>query len=122
MQTRMKPTKQLGVGLWGASRGFLAHWAVLDKQRIDNYQIAIPSRINAGTTTPTRTPGPMEKALLNTPILETAFRNADDFAAIDIQRTIQSFDPCMNCTAHVLVNGSEQVLSKVIDTSFVPVK
>ena len=120
--TNEAQTKQLGVGLWGASRGFLAHWAVLDKQRIDNYQIAIPSRINAGTTTPTRTPGPMEKALLNTPILETAFRNADDFAAIDIQRTIQSFDPCMNCTAHVLVNGSEQVLSKVIDTSFVPVK
>ena len=118
--TNEAQTKQLGVGLWGASRGFLAHWAVINNQQIENYQIAIPSRINAGTTTPARTPGPMEKALLNTPILETGFRTADDFAAIDIQRTIQSFDPCMNCTAHVLVNGSEQVLSKVVDTSFVP--
>ncbi|NJO13404.1 MAG: nickel-dependent hydrogenase large subunit, partial [Gammaproteobacteria bacterium] len=37
--------RHLGVGLWGASRGFLAHWAIITDHVIRNYQIAIPSRI-----------------------------------------------------------------------------
>lgn len=110
--------RRLGVGLWGASRGFLAHWAVIDNQHIDNYQISIPSRVNVGTRTPTQELGPLEKALNNTPILETRQSHISDFQAIDIQRTIQSFDPCMTCSAHVLVQGSDIVLDKEIDTSF----
>lgn len=108
---------QLGVGLWGASRGFLAHWAVIKDHVIDNYQIAIPSRINVGTATPARTPGPLENALVNTPLIESRFKNETDFTGIDIQRTIQSFDPCMNCSARLLINNSNQVLEKIIDTS-----
>lgn len=110
--------QQLGVGLWGASRGFLAHWAVIKDHVIDNYQISIPSRVNVGTCTQQEEPGPLEKALLNTPILESKFTNEDNFSAIDIQRTIQSFDPCMSCSAHILIDGSHKVIDKVIDTSF----
>lgn len=119
--------KQLGVGLWGASRGFLAHWAVLNNQRIDNYQIAIPSRINVGTRSPSREPGPLEKALINTPIIENKFTQPSEFSGIDIQRTIQSFDPCMSCTSHILVNGhnsqavdnrTDITIDSVIDTGF----
>ena len=113
-----KAGQQLGVGLWGASRGFLAHWAVIKDQVIDNYQIAIPSRVNVGTRTRNDELGPLEKALLNTPIIESRFNNAEDFSGIDIQRTIQSFDPCMNCSSHVLIDKSDRVLVKVIDTSF----
>ncbi|MFZ6654644.1 nickel-dependent hydrogenase large subunit [Undibacterium sp. TJN19] len=122
---------QLGVGLWGASRGFLAHWAVIQDQVIDNYQIAIPSRINVGTCTPGQVPGPLEMALQNTPILESRFRhggngdnrcnddnNVRDFTGIDIQRTIQSFDPCMSCHAHILIDQSNEVLLREIDTHF----
>ncbi len=116
--SRERTGQQLGVGLWGASRGFLAHWAVIADQVIDNYQIAIPSRVNVGTSTPTGELGPLEKALLNTPILESQFNHAQDFSAIDIQRAIQSFDPCMNCSAHVLLDPGDTVLVKVIDTSF----
>lgn len=112
-----KSGQQLGVGLWGASRGFLAHWAVLKDQVIDNYQITIPSRVNVGTCTPTRQPGPLESALLNTPLLESRFKNENDFFGIDIQRTIQSFDPCMTCSARLLINNSDQVVERVIDTS-----
>jgi hydrogenase large subunit len=112
-----KGGQQLGVGLWGASRGFLAHWAVLKDQVIDNYQITIPSRVNVGTCTPTREPGPLESALLNTPLLESKFKDENDFFGIDIQRTIQSFDPCMTCSARLLINNSDQVLERVIDTS-----
>ena len=109
---------QLGVGLWGASRGFLAHWAVVKDQVIDNYQIAIPSRLNVGTCTPKQTLGPLERALQNTPIIESRFRNASDFSGIDIQRTIQSFDPCMSCAAHLLIDQSNEVLTREIDTTF----
>ena len=109
---------QLGVGLWGASRGFLAHWAVIKDHVIDNYQIAIPSRVNVGTRTPGLEAGPLEKALLNTPLIESSFTGAGDFAAIDIARTIQSFDPCMSCSAHVLLDQGGAVLVKPIDTSF----
>ena len=109
---------QLGVGLWGASRGFLAHWAVIRNERIENYQLAIPSRINVGTRTPAQVPGPLELALNNTPILESNFSNASDFSGIDIQRTIQSFDPCMTCAAHILVDQTAEVLLREIDTKF----
>jgi hydrogenase large subunit len=109
---------RLGVGLWGASRGFLAHWAVIKDHVIDNYQIAIPSRINVGTCTPQQVPGPLEMALKNTPIIESRFSNANDFSGIDIQRTIQSFDPCMSCAAHILIDKTHEVLVKEIDTHF----
>ncbi|QAU23163.1 cytochrome C [Dyella sp. M7H15-1] len=108
--------RHLGVGLWGASRGFLAHWAVLDEQKIDNYQIAIPSRINVGTRTPDCTPGPLEQALCNTPIIESRYKGPDDFVGIDIQRAIQSFDPCMDCTAYILINDGATVLERTVDT------
>lgn len=108
--------RRLGVGLWGASRGFLAHWAVLDDQLIDNYQIAIPSRINVGTRTPNQEPGPLEQALANTCIIESRYSGPDDFVGIDIQRAIQSFDPCMDCSAYILVGDGATVLKRAIDT------
>jgi hydrogenase large subunit len=114
--TELPTGRRLGVGLWGASRGFLAHWAVLDDQVIDNYQIAIPSRINVGTRTPNGIPGPLERALCNTSIIESRYSGPDDFAGIDIQRTIQSFDPCMDCTAYILIGDGATVLERTIDT------
>jgi hydrogenase large subunit len=60
----------------------------------------------------------LEQAVLNTPILETAFKNEDDFQGIDIQRSLQSFDPCMKTTALILVLGSNTLLDRVIDTCF----
>jgi hydrogenase large subunit len=108
----------LGVGLWGAGRGFLAHWANIKDGVIENYQLAIPSRINSSPRTPWGTPGVLEQSVLNTPILETAFQNEDDFQGIDLQRAIQSFDPCIKTTAHILMQGRNKALERVIDTSF----
>lgn len=110
--------KSLGVGLWGAGRGFLAHWAVLDRGRIENYQIAIPSRINAGPRSPFGQLGSCEQAVLNTPIIESRFKNADDYTGIDVQRALQSFDPCMTCTTHILIKGTDKIIDDVVDTSF----
>lgn len=108
----------LGVGLWGASRGFLAHWAKLSNGTIENYQIAIPSRVNASTRTPWGELGPCEQAVLNTPIIESNFSNEDDFVGIDIQRAIQSFDPCMSCTSHIYFPLTGAVKDSVVDTGF----
>ncbi len=110
--------KQLGVGLWGAGRGFLAHWAVLNQGKIENYQISIPSRVNASPRTPWGDMGPCERAVLNTPIIESKFTDEKDFAGIDIQRAIQSFDPCMSTTTHILLEDSDTIVNGVIDTSF----
>lgn len=108
--------QRLGVGLWGASRGFLAHWAVLNDGVIENYQMSIPSRVNAGTRASEQQLGPIETALRNTPIIESRVNASTPFRGIDIQRTIQSFDPCMPCTSQVYVEDRRALLNQVIET------
>jgi hydrogenase large subunit len=48
---------------------------------------------------------------MNTPILEQ-FHRPEDFKAIDILRTIRSFDPCMPCTTHVYA-GSQTIVREI---------
>ena len=53
--------------------------------------------------------------MLNTPILEN-FASEETFKGIDILRTIRSFDPCMPCTTHIHVDGTDQVVTREINT------
>jgi hydrogenase large subunit len=106
-----------GAGFCGAGRGFLAHWAVVRDGAIANYQIAVPSRINAGPRAPWGELGACERAVKNTPIVESNFKGDADFAGIDILRTIQSFDPCMPCTAQMQMVGNGRVLERVVATT-----
>jgi hydrogenase large subunit len=92
--------ERLGVGFWGAGRGFLAHWLVMDKGKITNYQISTPSTIMASPRDPWGQPGAYEAAIARTPIIEQ-FASPDHFKAVDLLRTVRSFDPCMPCTTHV---------------------
>jgi len=91
--------ERLGVGFWGAGRGFLTHHLVMDNGKIANYQICTPSTINASPRDPWGQLGPYEEAVVNTPIIEEA-PDAASFTSIDMLRTIRSFDPCMPCTTH----------------------
>lgn len=100
--------RRFGVGFGGAGRGMLAHWAVLDDASISNYQISIPSRINAGPG------GAVEQAVLNTRIVESRWKGAEDFQGIDIVRAIQSFDPCMPCKAHLGFTGTSFTSAKEV--------
>ncbi|MHB1523721.1 MAG: nickel-dependent hydrogenase large subunit [Candidatus Dormibacteria bacterium] len=104
--------ERLGVGFWGAGRGFLTHHCVIDKGVISNYQIVTPSTWNASPKDPFGNPGPYEEAVLNTPILES-FDRPQDFKGIDILRTIRSFDPCMPCTTHIYAEGQLMVSREV---------
>lgn len=92
--------ERVGVGFWGAGRGFLTHHLVMDKGKIVNYQICTPSTINASPRDAFDQPGPYEEAVLNTPVLEK-FGDPSRFTSVDMLRAIRSFDPCMPCTTHV---------------------
>ena len=105
----------MGVGFWGAGRGFLSHHLVIDDGAIANYQILTPSTLNASPHTPWGTPGPYEEAVLNTPILENIDPDKK-FKGIDILRAIRSFDPCMPCTTHITVNESDYMVTREVTT------
>ncbi len=108
-----KKGQQIGVGFWGAGRGWLAHHVVIEKGAVTNYQITTPSTINASPRDPWGNPGAYEEAVLNTPILEN-FDGPESYKGIDILRTIRSFDPCMPCTTHILAN--DRLITREVNT------
>ena len=105
----------IGVGAWGAGRGFLTHHLVIDNGVIGNYQIITPSTLNAAPRTPWGALGPYEEAVMNTPLLEE-FQKFENFQGIDILRAIRSFDPCMPCTTHIMDNNSSHVVTREVTT------
>ncbi len=106
----------IGVGFWGAGRGFLAHWCVIEDGLLANYQICTPSTVNACPKTPWGEAGAYEQSVVNTVIVESNFKDEKDFKGIDILRAIRSFDPCMPCTTHVMVEGSDRVITREVTT------
>jgi hydrogenase large subunit len=105
--------ERIGVGFWGAGRGWLTHHLVMDKGALVNYQIVTPSTINASPTDPFGQRGAYEEAVLNTPILEE-YDSPDQFTGIDIFRAIRSFDPCMPCTTQV--HTDQTIITREINT------
>ena len=88
------PEEAKGVGLSEAPRGALAHWIVIKNQKIDNYQLVVPSTWNASPRDPNGQMSAYEASLIGTPI-------ADPEKPVEILRTIHSFDPCIACAVHV---------------------
>lgn len=105
----------IGAGFWGAGRGYLTHHATIDNGALSNYQILTPSTWNASPRDPWGNPGPYEEAVLNTPILEE-FSSPENYKGVDILRTIRSFDPCMPCTTHIHVDGTDHVVLREVNT------
>jgi hydrogenase large subunit len=105
--------ERIGVGFWGAGRGWLTHHLVMDKGALVNYQIITPSTINASPKDPMGQPGAYEEAVLNTPILEE-YDRPEDFTGIDIFRTLRSFDPCMPCTTQVHID--DRIVTQEVNT------
>jgi hydrogenase large subunit len=106
----------IGVGFWGAGRGFLSHHCEISDGLLANYQIVTPSTVNACPKTPWGEPGPYEQAVLNTPIIETNIADRAKFQGIDVLRALRSFDPCMPCTTHVMVEGSDRIVTREVTT------
>jgi len=108
-----KKGERLGVGFWGAGRGYLTHHLVLDRGAVANYQIVTPSTWNASPTDRWGQPGPYEEAVVNTPLLEET-DDPKEFRGIDVLRTIRSFDPCMPCTTHI--HSDAGVITRDVNT------
>jgi len=88
------PAEAKGVGLTEAPRGALAHWIVIRDQKIDNYQLVVPSTWNASPRDTQGQRSAYEASLVGTPI-------ANPDQPVEVLRTIHSFDPCLACAVHI---------------------
>ncbi|MFN2388960.1 MAG: nickel-dependent hydrogenase large subunit [Actinomycetota bacterium] len=89
---------EVGVGLWESGRGMNVHWTRTRGGKVQSYQIMSPSTWNASPRDASGTPGPLEEALIGSPIISEPVTGPAGF--IDAARIIHSFDPCMNCGVH----------------------
>jgi [NiFe] hydrogenase large subunit len=96
------PQEGKGLGMVTAPRGALGHWMTLKNGKIENYQMVVPSTWNLGPRSADGQPGPVEEALLGTPI-------ADPKRPVEVLRTVHSFDPCIACAVHIIDPQSNAV-------------
>jgi hydrogenase large subunit len=95
------PQNAEGIGLWEAPRGSLFHWVRIRSQKVDDYQIISPTTWNVSPN------GPLEGALVGTPVGQTG-TNEDLRPAAYV---VRSFDLCLACTVHsVDARGNERYL------------
>lgn len=91
----IKPTEKDGQG-WGATeaaRGALCHWIDVKDGKIANYQIIAPTTWNVGPRDSGGEVGPIEQALIGTPI-----KNPKD--PVEVGHVCRSYDSCLVCTVH----------------------
>ena len=88
------PELSKGVGLVEAPRGALSHFIVIKDQKIENYQLVVPTTWNASPRDTEGKKSAYEESLIGTPV-------ADPNVPIEVLRTIHSFDPCLACAVHV---------------------
>ncbi len=90
-----------GIGLTEAPRGALGHWlGVGSDGRIAHYQVISPTTWNCSPRDNSGNPGPLEQALLATPV-------ADIDEPVEVMRIIHSFDPCLDCATHIARPGEK---------------
>ncbi len=96
------PGQAAGMGLWEAPRGALAHWNQIEGGQLANYQVITPTCWNISPRDGQGTRGPIEQALIGTPV-------EDPQRPLEILRVAHSFDPCLACTVHVIDPHSNEV-------------
>ncbi len=97
------PESSKGMGLTEAPRGALGHWINIKGQKIDNYQLVVPSTWNLSPRDNNGTPGPVEQALIGAPV-------PDVNNPLNVVRIIRSFDPCISCAVHIIEPSSNRIL------------
>jgi len=105
-----QPTPQTsvsGIGLTEAPRGALGHWLDVGADgKLAHYQVISPTTWNASPRDNAGLHGPLEEALLGTPI-----ENPDQ--PVEVMRVIHSLDPCLDCATHVIRPGKETKVFRV---------
>jgi len=87
------PTSAVGVGLTEAPRGALGHWLKINNKAVASYQILTPTCWNCSPRDNAGLAGPLEKAL-------EGLNVSDVTQPVEVQRVIQSYDPCLACAVH----------------------
>ena len=98
------PKSGTGEGLTEAPRGAIGHWLRIADSKIANYQVITPSCWNLSPRDTSDNRGPMEEALVGTPVTDAS-------QPIEVLRVIHSFDPCLACAVHVMRPGEDQPLT-----------
>jgi hydrogenase large subunit len=88
------PTDAEGVGLVEAPRGALAHWIKIHGQKIENYQLVVPTTWNGSPRDARQQRSAFEQSLIGTPVAHLE-------QPVEILRTVHSFDPCLACAVHL---------------------
>ncbi|MBO8092102.1 MAG: nickel-dependent hydrogenase large subunit [Prosthecochloris sp.] len=102
------PKDAKGFGYTEAPRGALGHWIHIRNEKIEDYQIVVPSTWNASPRDAQGNVGAYESALRGTPMF-------DPEQPLEILRTVHSFDPCLACASHVFdMNGNEITSVKIV--------
>ncbi|RQD75502.1 MAG: nickel-dependent hydrogenase large subunit [Candidatus Syntrophonatronum acetioxidans] len=89
------PEEASGMGLTEGARGALGHWIEIKDKKIANYQCVVPTTWNASPQDDEGNPGPIEQALIGTPV-------KDPENPFELVRIVRSFDPCIACAVHTL--------------------
>ena len=92
------PRESWGIGLTEAPRGALGHWIDIKNHTIDRYQVITPTNWNASPKDDFDQLGPIEQALVGTPI-------NDINQPVELLRVVHSFDPCLACAVHMVRPG-----------------
>jgi hydrogenase large subunit len=95
-----------GAGMWEAPRGALYHYEKISANKIDAYQIIIPSTWNISPRDGRGVRGPMEEALVGVPVNDLK-------KPIHALRTVHSFDPCVACAVHIAEPATGKTFSTV---------
>ncbi len=96
------PDEAEGVGFCDVPRGALSHWMKIKGGKIENFQLVVPSTWNLGPRCAAGKLGPVEEALIDTPI-------ADPKRPVELLRTVHAFDPCIACGVHVIDSKTNEV-------------
>lgn len=91
-----------GTGFTDTIRGSLLHDVRIKSGKVDSYNIITPSMWNLSPEDSSGTKGPLEKALIGTPVLNPQ-------RPIEALRTIHSYDPCISCATHIFSRNGEML-------------
>ena len=101
------PKEGKGMGLTEATRGALGHWIAIKDGKIARYHAVVPTTWNASPRDDKGKLGPIEQALIGTPI-------SNPKTPMEAARVVRSFDPCLACAVHVIEAGKEISSLKIL--------
>ncbi|MCI9888439.1 nickel-dependent hydrogenase large subunit [Micrococcales bacterium 31B] len=96
-----------GYGGTEAARGALQDWIRIRDGKIENYQVITPSGWNIGPRDSDNIAGPIETAMVGTPIF-------DQNDPVELGHVARSFDSCLVCTVHAYDGKTGKQLSQFV--------